>query len=100
MPTLMVIITGCEIKKGKGDYFIMCQLDVASNSVAKIPSGKITMKKKTDVSEGKIYPQFTVNTLKFADVVIFSDLALKVGLFELTKDVVLVYFKFSQYLYF
>eukprot|EP00826_Nyctotherus_ovalis_P017967 TRINITY_DN15324_c0_g1_i2.p1 TRINITY_DN15324_c0_g1~~TRINITY_DN15324_c0_g1_i2.p1 ORF type:complete len:132 (-),score=27.02 TRINITY_DN15324_c0_g1_i2:306-701(-) len=89
MATLMVIITGCEVRKGKGDYFIMCQLDEASNAEAKIPSGKITMKRKTDVSQGKTYPQFTVNNLTFEDVIIFSDLSLKFGLFEVAKDSVL-----------
>ena len=90
MATLLVVITGCEVKKGKGDYFVMCQLDQASNEEAKIPSGNQSIKRKTDICKGSEYPQFSVNTLTYDNVIIFSSLSLKVGLFEIVKDTVIL----------
>ncbi len=89
MASLLVAITGCEVKKGKGRYFVMCQLDQISNSQAKIEGDKITAKKKTDIAETSEFPTFSVNTLVFEDVVIFCDLSLKLGLFELVARNVL-----------
>ena len=85
MASVIVVITGCEIKKGKGKYFAMCQLDQHSNSETDINADKVTMKKKTDVSEGTQFPQFSINTLIFEDVIIFSSVTLKIGVFEITE---------------
>jgi len=91
MATMVIVVTGCEVKKGKGDYFVMVQLDQNSNTEATILPEKITIKKKTDVSINSQFPNFSVNALLFEDVVIFSDLSLKIGLFELVKGDVFIF---------
>jgi hypothetical protein len=81
MSILSAIICGCEVKKGKGNYFVMCQLDQLPFKCPD-PSDKKSEKFRTELVCETEYPRFIKNTFKFENVAIFEQLTLKFAVFS------------------
>ena len=77
MSTVSVEITGTEIKKGKGAYFVMCQLDEVPKD-----GERIVHKYRTELQIDTQYPKYFKNIFKFQDINFTYRLILKLGIFQ------------------